>query len=60
MALDQDKNTQIHPPLTDGNTTDPSTDPDRRKFLKRTGLATMAAMVGANIPFYGNMPKGLV
>ena len=34
--------------------------PDRRGFLKRTGLATMAAMVGTNIPFYQNMPVGFV
>ncbi|VAW01185.1 putative molybdenum containing oxidoreductase [hydrothermal vent metagenome] len=33
---------------------------DRRRFLKRTGLATMAAMVGANVPFFANMPAGLV
>jgi DMSO/TMAO reductase YedYZ molybdopterin-dependent catalytic subunit len=34
--------------------------PDRRGFLKRTGLATMAAMVGTNIPFSQNMPVGFV
>lgn len=34
--------------------------PNRRGFLKRTGLATMAAMVGTNIPFAANMPVGLV
>ena len=34
--------------------------PNRRGFLKKTGLATMAAMVGANIPFAQNMPIGLV
>ncbi|CAN0656873.1 putative molybdopterin-binding oxidoreductase (plasmid) [Nitratireductor aquimarinus] len=32
----------------------------RRGFLKNTGLATMAAMVGASIPFHRNMPVGLV
>ncbi|MAS13727.1 MAG: molybdopterin containing oxidoreductase [Nitratireductor sp.] len=32
----------------------------RRNFLKNTGLATMAAMVGASIPFHRNMPAGLV
>ncbi|WP_367714378.1 sulfite oxidase (plasmid) [Nitratireductor sp. GISD-1A_MAKvit] len=32
----------------------------RRGFLKNTGLATMAAMVGASIPFHRNMPAGLV
>lgn len=34
--------------------------PDRRGFLKRTGLATMAAMVGTSIPFHRNMPIGFV
>lgn len=34
--------------------------PGRRGFLKRTGLATMAAMVGTNIPFGANMPVGMV
>jgi DMSO/TMAO reductase YedYZ molybdopterin-dependent catalytic subunit len=34
--------------------------PNRRGFLKRTGLATMAAMVGTNIPFSANMPIGFV
>jgi len=34
--------------------------PDRRGFLRRTGLATMGAMVGAAIPFHRNMPAGLV
>lgn len=34
--------------------------PDRRGFLKRTGLATMAAMVGTSIPFHRNMPVGFV
>lgn len=33
---------------------------DRRGFLKGAGLATMAAMVGANIPFHRNMPAGFV
>ncbi|MFC5586960.1 sulfite oxidase [Nitratireductor kimnyeongensis] len=32
----------------------------RRNFLKNTGLATMAAMVGASIPFHRNMPAGLL
>ncbi|MCC5781109.1 sulfite oxidase [Nitratireductor sp. B36] len=32
----------------------------RRTFLKNTGLATMAAMVGASIPFHRNMPAGLM
>jgi len=34
--------------------------PDRRGFLKKTGLATMAAMVGTSIPFHPNMPIGFV
>jgi DMSO/TMAO reductase YedYZ molybdopterin-dependent catalytic subunit len=34
--------------------------PDRRGFLKKTGLATMAAMVGTSIPFHRNMPIGFV
>jgi len=34
--------------------------PDRRGFLRRAGLATMGAMVGATIPFHRNMPAGFV
>lgn len=34
--------------------------PDRRGFLKGAGLATMAAMVGASIPFHRWMPAGFV
>ena len=34
--------------------------PDRRGFLKKAGLATMTAMVGATIPFNRNMPMGLI
>ena len=33
---------------------------DRRGFLKGAGLATMGAMIGAAIPFSGNMPAGFV
>ncbi|MFW5680700.1 MAG: sulfite oxidase [Pseudomonadota bacterium] len=33
---------------------------DRRGFLKGAGLATMAAMVGAAIPFHRTMPQGLI
>jgi DMSO/TMAO reductase YedYZ molybdopterin-dependent catalytic subunit len=33
---------------------------DRRGFLKKAGLATMTAMVGATIPFHRNMPAGLI
>jgi DMSO/TMAO reductase YedYZ molybdopterin-dependent catalytic subunit len=34
--------------------------PNRRGFLRNTGLATMAAMVGSAIPFHRNMPVGFV
>ena len=34
--------------------------PDRRGFLRGAGLAAMAAMLGAVIPFHRNMPAGLV
>lgn len=33
---------------------------DRRGFLRGAGLATVAAMVGASIPFHRNMPAGLI
>lgn len=33
---------------------------DRRGFLKGAGLASMAALVGASIPFHRNMPAGLI
>ena len=33
---------------------------DRRGFLRGAGLAAMAAMVGASIPFHRNLPAGLV
>ena len=33
---------------------------DRRGFLRGAGLATMAAMVGAAIPFHRSMPAGLI
>ena len=34
--------------------------PDRRGFLQGAGLAVMAAMVDASIPFHRNMPAGLI
>lgn len=34
--------------------------PDRRGFLKGSGLAAMAAVVGAHIPFHRFMPAGLI
>ncbi len=33
---------------------------DRRGFLKKAGLTTMAVMVGATIPFHRNMPMGMM
>jgi len=36
------------------------TNQNRRGFLRNTGLATMAAMVGSAIPFHRNMPAGFV
>lgn len=33
---------------------------DRRGFLRGAGLATMAGVVGATIPFHRNMPGGLI
>jgi len=66
MALDEDKKRSVQEFFTD----DPEkadkeffgrvANPDRRGFLKRTGLATMAAMVGTSIPFHRNMPIGFV
>ncbi|WP_025029369.1 sulfite oxidase [Nitratireductor aquibiodomus] len=50
-------------PADDGHPAEPSegiVNSGRRGFLKNTGLATMAAMVGASIPFHRNMPAGLV
>ncbi len=35
-------------------------DDDRRRFLKRTGVASIAAMVGTSIPFHDNLPIGFV
>jgi DMSO/TMAO reductase YedYZ molybdopterin-dependent catalytic subunit len=65
MASDIDKQTDDHSFDSDEAvtpeqaTTGEVESPRRRGFLRKTGLATMAAMVGANIPFYGNMPAGL-
>lgn len=66
MALDEDKKRSVQEFFAD----DPEkadkaffgrvANPDRRGFLKRTGLATMAAMVGTSIPFHRNMPIGFV
>ena len=35
-------------------------DPKRRGFLKKTGLASVAALVGTSIPFHRNLPIGFV
>ncbi|MEM9231443.1 MAG: sulfite oxidase [Pseudomonadota bacterium] len=66
MALEEDKKRSIQEFFAD----DPQTadeaffgrvaNADRRGFLKNTGLATMAAMVGTSIPFHRNMPIGFV
>jgi DMSO/TMAO reductase YedYZ molybdopterin-dependent catalytic subunit len=66
MTLEDDKNKDIHsffaedPEKADKEFFGRVTNPDRRGFLKKTGLATMGAMVGATIPFYRNMPAGFV
>jgi DMSO/TMAO reductase YedYZ molybdopterin-dependent catalytic subunit len=36
-----------------------SADPERREFLKATGLASLAAVLGGPIPFAGNLPSGV-
>lgn len=33
---------------------------DRRNFLKKTSLASVAALVGASVPFHRNLPLGFV
>jgi DMSO/TMAO reductase YedYZ molybdopterin-dependent catalytic subunit len=35
-------------------------DPNRRKFLARTSVASLAAIVGTSIPFHQNLPFGFV
>lgn len=66
MALDDDKNHSVHnlfsedPEKADKQLFGRVSNPDRRGFLKKTGLATMAAMVGTSIPFHRNMPIGFV
>ena len=34
--------------------------PDRRRFLKKAGLAVMGAIVGAAIPFHRNIPAHFI
>lgn len=66
MALDDDKKRSVQeffaddPEKADKEFFGRVANPDRRGFLKRTGLATMAAMVGTSIPFHRNMPIGFV
>ena len=66
MALDEEKKRSVHeffadnPEKADKTFFGRISNPDRRGFLKRTGLATMAAMVGTSIPFHRNMPIGFV
>lgn len=66
MALDEDKKRSVQeffaddPEKADKEFFGRVANPDRRGFLKRTGLATMAAMVGTSIPFHRNMPIGFV
>lgn len=66
MALDNDKKQDLHnffkedPEKADKEFFGRVANPDRRGFLKRTGLATMAAMIGTSIPFHRNMPIGFV
>ena len=66
MALDEDKKRSVQeffandPEKADREFFGRVANPDRRGFLKRTGLATMAAMVGTSIPFHRNMPIGFV
>ena len=66
MALDNDKKRDVgeffaeDPEKADLEFFGRVSNPDRRGFLTKAGLATMATMVGASIPFHRNMPAGLV
>jgi DMSO/TMAO reductase YedYZ molybdopterin-dependent catalytic subunit len=66
MAHDDSKKRDIHsffaedPEKADKDFFGRVSNTDRRGFLKRTGLATMGAMVGTSIPFHRNMPIGFV
>ena len=66
MALDNDKKRDVgeffaeDPEKADLEFFGRVSNPNRRGFLKKAGLATMATMVGASIPFHRNMPAGLV
>ncbi|MCY4303986.1 MAG: sulfite oxidase [Aestuariivita sp.] len=54
MFTDESQNSSLQLPI------DEIVDNDRRGFLKRTGVATIAAMVGTSIPFQHNLPIGFV
>ncbi len=65
MAIDDFKN--LDERTDSGETVDAArgdlaelTNQDRRRFLKRTSLATIATMVGTSIPFGSNLPSGFV
>jgi len=66
MALDKDKTRSVQeyfaegPEKADREFSGEVANPDRRGFLKRTGIATAAAMVGTNIPFSANLRTGFV
>ena len=46
--------------VTDASLIDRLSDTGRRRFLKRAGLATMGAFLGANLPLQNQMPTGFV
>lgn len=50
----------IQNPETDNDRSEAPDAAGRRRFLQKAGLGTMAAMVGASIPFRHNMPDGLL
>ncbi len=66
MALDDDNKRKVGQKAADlsemdvSRHSDDATDPGRRRFLKNTGLAGMAAVVGTSIPFHENLPLGFV
>lgn len=66
MALDDDKKQNLReffaasPEEADRKFFGRVANPDRRGFLRKTGLATMGAMLGTSIPFHRNMPIGFV
>ena len=52
-----DKDPQEADKLLWGRESDPAT---RRGFLKKSALLAMSSVVGAHIPFFNNMPSGLI